>query len=309
MKFITYFFCLCYFFTTSQNIQTPVVYSADNQYILSASWAGIGDFMKFRSILSTQWTGIDNSPSTYIATLNGRINDKTGFGIIAYKDENGFTKIQHLTLSYAYHLILDYNSNQFLSFGISTRFSNFRTDTSQFTNSQPDPIINPNRKLNEINFDLGVLYRYNGYFITLNFTDILKTNNSFSENEPLSISTFNVYTGYEFKKPKQFLITPFIRFQKFFSDKRAEMDFGIKLLKEYSETELWSGSVLKLQTDSNFAPLSFTPFFGIHYKRLYITYGYQISIKENETDLVQNFHLISIGFDFLKLQSKCICTH
>lgn len=309
MKHLFILFCMSSLTMFSQNIPTPSVYLVENQYLTSSAWAGIGDAFKFRGIATSQWRGVENAPSTYIGTLSGRVTDKSGFGVILLSDENGFTSTNSATLSYAYHVILDYYDDEFLSFGISGRTYNFNIDTSNFNNSEIDPIIDSNRRIREFNFDLGSLYRRGNFFISLNFSDILERDDNFSENEPLTNSTFSIFSGLELKQKNYWSLIPSIRYQNFFSDGRSETDLNFKILKDDVDFYYWAATVLKLNTSQNFSPLSFTPVFGLKYRDFYLSYAYQVAIKETRTELNQNLHMISIGFDFLKRQSDCKCTH
>ena len=101
MKHLWVLFIFCFVKVFSQNIPTPAVYLIDNQYILSSAWAGIGKTFKFRGVSVSRWTEVENSPSTYIATLSGRIKGRSGVGVIFEGDINGFTTIYSVTGSYA----------------------------------------------------------------------------------------------------------------------------------------------------------------------------------------------------------------
>ena len=113
-------------FVNAQEFNIPVQnqYLAENPFIISAAYAGIGDCWQIRANGITQWVGIDNSPNTQSLSVDGRINDNAGVGLILFNDSNGFTSQQGAQASFAYHLTLDDYSEQYLSFGLSLYFFN-----------------------------------------------------------------------------------------------------------------------------------------------------------------------------------------
>lgn len=293
---------------SAQNLPTPEVYLIDNQYIFSSAWAGIGSTYKFRGLTQSRLTEVEDAPITFIATLSGRIVGRSGVGLIIENDINGFTNIIKATGSYAYHLTLNDDKNEFLSFGMSVRYSSFYIDTSQFIDGQDDPAIGENQNINEINFDTGILYRRKQLFINLNIADIIERKDQFTENEPLWVPTLSVYSGYTFKQRNKWQIEPSFRYQVFYADSRSELDLNLKFQKDQYDNNYWGAVVLKLQPDEAFRGISLTPLVGLKYGRMYFSYGYQIGLEEISTDMNLNRHMFSIGFDFINLsiENKCL---
>jgi type IX secretion system PorP/SprF family membrane protein len=293
---------------SAQNLSTPEVYLIDNQYIFSSAWAGIGTTYKFRGITESRLTEVENAPVTFIATLSGRIVGRSGIGLIIENDVNGFTHIIKATGSYAYHLTLNDDNNEFLSFGLSARYSAFYIDTSQFIDGQDDPAIGENQNINEVNFDTGILYRRKQLFINLNITDIIERKDRFTDNEPLWVPSLSFYSGYIFKQRNKWQIEPSFRYQLFYADSRSELDLNLKLQKEQYDMNYWGALVFKLQPDEAFRGISLTPLVGLKYGRMYYSYGYQIGLDELGTNMNLNRHMFSIGFDFinLSLENKCL---
>ena len=292
----------------AQNVSTPEVYLIDNQYIFSSAWAGIGRTYKFRGITVSRLTEVEDAPATFMATLSGRIVSRSGVGAIIESDVNGFTRILKATGSYAYHLTLNDDENEFLSFGMSVRYSNFFIDTSQFIDGQDDPAIGENQDFSEVNFDTGILYRRKHLFINLNIADIIERKDEFTDNEPLWVPTLSFYSGYTFLQRNKWQIEPSFRYQVFYADSRSELDLNLKLEKEQYDMNYWGAMVLKLQPDEAFRGISLTPLVGLKYGRMYFSYGYQIGLDELSNDMNLNRHMFSIGFDFINLsiENKCL---
>src|SRR5690606_9235028 len=135
-------------------IPTHTQYLADNPYIISPAYAGIGDHVKIRLNGLTQWVGIKDAPDMQSLAADLRIADNTGIGMFLYNDRNGNTKQYGGKVSFAHHIILDKYTNQFLSFGISYNLNQFKVDIENITT--PDPSINNNRYVVNHNFDVAL---------------------------------------------------------------------------------------------------------------------------------------------------------
>jgi type IX secretion system PorP/SprF family membrane protein len=118
------------------NIPIQNQYLAENPFIISAAYAGIGDCWQLRANGITQWVGIDDSPNTQSLSVDGRINDNAGVGLILFNDSNGFTSQRGAQASYAYHLTLNEYADSYLSFGLSYKFTQFGINTAEF--NRPD---------------------------------------------------------------------------------------------------------------------------------------------------------------------------
>src|SRR6187401_3241712 len=65
-------------------------YLTDNYYLIHPSMAGASNCAKIRFTGRRQWFDNSDSPSLNTLSFNGRINDRSGAGIIMYNDENGY---------------------------------------------------------------------------------------------------------------------------------------------------------------------------------------------------------------------------
>ena len=78
----------------SQELNLPVFtqYLADNPFVVSPTFAGIGDNLRIRANGLTQWVGIKNAPDNTAVFADMRIADRSGVGLQLYADKNGFTR-------------------------------------------------------------------------------------------------------------------------------------------------------------------------------------------------------------------------
>ena len=142
-KLITYLFILIIAKSYGQELNLPVFtqYLADNSFVVSPTFAGIGDNLKIRANGLTQWVGIKGAPDNQSIYGDFRISDHSGIGLSFYNDRNGNTIQTGAKFSFAHHLTLDYYTRQYLSFGISYNINNFRIDINNFDNGNGNSAI------------------------------------------------------------------------------------------------------------------------------------------------------------------------
>ena len=301
-----------------QELNLPVFtqYLADNNFVVSPTYAGIGDNLKIRANGLTQWVGIKGAPDNQSIYGDFRIADRSGVGISAYNDRNGNTIQTGAKFSFAHHLILDYYSKQYLSFGISYNINNFRIDINNFNTTYENPIIDPyvtdDRRTSNNNFDVGFLYRNHGFFLSFNANNILKKN--FDEDirklEPNLLLNYQIYTGYTFRGPKKsgLEFEPSMYYQMFNSDKRSSTDLNFKVRKyDRNEDYFWGGISYRFLNDQFLKPLNIGPMVGFKKSVFYFGYAYQITTN-GLSAYNSGTHVITIGLDFLQGISNCPCT-
>jgi type IX secretion system PorP/SprF family membrane protein len=199
---------LCFVIKTgySQELNIPVAtqYLADNPFVISPTFAGIGDNFRIRLNGFAQWVGIKDSPMNQAVYADFRIADQSGIGVSLYNDKNGFTRQTGGKVSFAHHIIVDYNSKQFASFGISYNLNNFRIEIDKFNQQIFDPSVINDRFTNNSNFDVGGLYRNKGYYISFNASNLLKKDiQKFNNIEPSLLRNYQIYTGYIYKSNRE----------------------------------------------------------------------------------------------------------
>ena len=109
-KSIIYLFLLVIIKSYGQELNLPVFtqYLADNNFVISPTYAGIGDNLKIRANGLTQWVGIKGAPDNQSLYADFRIADRSGIGLSLYNDRNGNTIQTGAKFSFAHHIILDY---------------------------------------------------------------------------------------------------------------------------------------------------------------------------------------------------------
>lgn len=301
----------------SQELNLPVFtqYLADNPFVISPAYAGIGDNVRIRVNGLTQWVGIKDAPDNQSAYVDFRLLDRSGVGISVYNDKNGNTRQTGAKVSFAHHIILDYYSKQYMSFGISYNFNNFRVDIDEFDTDIGHPVFDPaitnDRYTANNNFDISALYRNKNFYLSFNANNVLKKNtNKFRGAEPYLLSNYQVYTGFTFRDAENNRIEyePSVFYQYFASDKRSATDINFKY-RRYNRYEeyYWIGVSYRMLNDQFPKPLSLGPMAGFMKSKIYFAYSYQVMF--NDLGYYNSgTHVVTLGFDFLQALSSCPCT-
>ena len=316
-KLTLYILFLTISFGYGQELNLPVwtQYLADNPFVISPTYAGIGDNFRIRANGLTQWVGIKDAPDNQALYADFRIADRTGIGVSLYNDRNGNTHQKGIKLSYAHHLILDYKSKQFLSLGLSYNINSFRIAIEEFEPINGSPIIDPyvtdDRSRSNHNFDVGFLYRYRDVYFSLNASNILKKSlDDFDGAEPGDLLNFQLYSGFIFQNltNKKIEYEPSVYYQLYWSDKRSSTDINFKTRWYDRDGDyFWVGGSYRFLNDQLLKPLNIGPMAGIMKNGIYFAYSYQITIN----DLARfnsGTHSITLGLDFLQGTSNCECT-
>jgi len=296
---------------SAQELTLPQLsqYLADNPFVISPAYAGIGDYIKVRINGLTQWVGIEDAPDTQSLAADGRVGNRSGVGMILYNDSNGETKQRGARLSFAHHLTLDRYEDEFLSFGLSYNFNQFRIDIENF--DSPDPSVTDDRSTTNHNFDVSVLYRKDKFYASLTASNILdKDLTKFNPiSEPNQLRNYYLYTGYRFSKKKSnFEIEPSVFFQWFESDGRSVTDLNAKFRWYDFEDYYYAGVTYRFLNDQIGSPLYIAPLVGLKKSNFYFGYSYQIILNEI-LGFSTGTHVITIGVDLFQGISNCRCTY
>jgi type IX secretion system PorP/SprF family membrane protein len=300
-----------------QELNLPVwtQYLADNDFVISPTYAGIGDNLRIRANGLTQWVGIKDAPDNQSLFADFRISNRSGVGLSAYNDKNGNTRQKGVKFSFAHHLVLDYYTKQYLSFGISYNINSFRIDIENFQPTYDIPIVDPSitddRAISNNNFDIGALYRYKGFYLSLNANNVLKKDiDKFRGIEPSLILNYQVYSGYVFesKTNKKVEYEPSVFYQLFSGDRRSTTDLNFKY-RQYGRYDdyFWAGVSYRFLNDQTLKPLNLGPMAGVMKNKFYFAYSYQITMNDL-SGYNSGTHMITIGIDFLQGISDCPCT-
>lgn len=290
-------------------------YIADNPFLMSPTYAGVGDHIKLRLNGLTQWVGIEDAPDTQTMAVDARLGNKSGIGLLLYNDSNGETRQRGSRISFAHHLTIDRYEDEFLSFGISYNFNQFRIAIENFgdpNNPMFDPSVTDDRSTTNHNFDIGVLYRYKKFYLSVNASNILdKDLSQFNTRfEPNKLRNYYMYTGYSFMKNKRSKLEfePSVFFQWFESDGRSVTDLNAKFRFHDFEDYYYVGATYRFLNDQVGTPLYIAPIAGLKKDNIYFGYSYQL-ITNEILGYSTGTHVVTVGMDLFQGISNCRCTY
>lgn len=292
-------------FGQENDLPQYINHMADNPFLISPAYAGIGSGLQLRLNGISQWIGVENAPGTQSLTLEARLADRLGSGITLFNDANGFTTQKGARISLASHLTLSDVYDSFLSLGLSYSFIQFGIDTSENNTNQ----VLPNRNINTSNFDISMLYRFGRFAISGNLVNLLnkKVDNVFGDGEPEVLRRYSVYTNYSYKINRDTELEPSVFVEYFEATKRSRSDINVKLRKRIFNGYVWGGLSYTFLNDQFFKPNAIAPLVGVKKDKFYVSYGFSITVNEI-VGFNNGTHMITLGFDYDRRPSLARCT-
>ncbi len=293
-------------------------YLSDNLYLIHPSMAGAANCTKVRLTGRQQWFGTDNAPALQTASLNGRIGDQSGAGIILYNDENGFHSQRGFQVTYAHHLMFsrsDVDLNQ-LSFGISAGLVQSQLDQSEFVGF--DPIIDGAiQKDSYFNVDIGASYNYLEFYTHFTVKNVLASKRDiYTDVESNNLRRYLLSAGYVFGDSETLQWEPSFLFQMTDETKEKVIDLNVKLYKDFDFGKLWGGLSYRRSFDATqylsngtveTQSLQYiTPLVGLNYKNFVFAYTYSHIVGDVKFDQ-GGFHQITLGINLFCKREKWDC--
>lgn len=291
----------------SQELYPPVnsQYLAENPFVLSPIFAGIEDNLKIRANGIKQWVGIKDAPKNQSLYADFRTTNHSGIGFSLYNDSNGNTSQMGAKFSFSHHITLDLETKQYLSFGLSFHINSFKINSSQFNiNSefQPfDPGIDNNRTASNNNFDVGLLYRNKGFYMSISGANVLpKTKSNNLTRLPDMVLNYQLYLGYVIKNSSnsKVEIEPSIYHLFFGVDNRSASDFNLKYRRHNGfGNYYWGGIGYRFLNGQPSVPLTVAPMGG--FKKANFCFGYSYQVNLNQLAYYNSgTHMVTLGYDF-----------
>ena len=296
-------------------------YLSDNFYLIHPSMAGASGCIKIRLTARKQWFEQQDAPQLQTMSVNGRLDEKSGVGLILFNDVNGYHSQKGIKLTYAHHLMFSRDQIDLdqLSFGISGVFIQSQLDETQFKNSgYYDPIIDGTivQKESYVNFDIGASYNYLDFFAHLTVKNAIDTRrNIYTAYESDNLRKLILSGGYTFGDANKILWEPSIMFQSIDKTKEMSVDFNLKAYKNLEDGKLWGGISYRRSLDGaeyfikSIAEQKLqyiSPILGLNYKNFMFAYTYSQILGDVKFDN-RGFHQITIGLNLFCVPEKYHC--
>ena len=298
---IIIFIAICGISNAQEFKLTPYTqYLVENPFLISPAYAGDSEMNRLRLTSAFQWVGLKDAPNTQTLSYDAHILERSGVGGVLYLDKNGNTSQIGGHLSFAHHLTLNSAKEQYLSFGLSYKFTQFKIDVSNFDNPNDDPNVGADVSSFNSNFDAAALFKWQRFFFSFNAANILnKSLKAFDESEPKKLRNYYIYTGYTFELNDGVVeLEPSLYFKYFESDQRSVTDVNFKAKKITDDGYFWGGLSARFLNDQSFEPLAIVPLLGLKKKDFYVGYAFSYNINEANELNHGGTHMLTLGYDF-----------
>ena len=328
------FFTACVFFTLSSSSQEglPIYtdYLSENYYLLHPSMAGVNlEGIKIRMTSRKHWLDQPNAPNLQTFSIDSRLNNRNGVGMILFKDENGYHAQTGLSLTYAHHInfnedrsrmnepnLFNYGSINQLSFGLSiggVQNSLDQTSFAPFVGEVDNLITQVMESSGYFNMDIGVSYVNFNYFAHLTLKNVLFSPSNIYGDEVYDFSknytSFIKYVasfGYLFFTETPFSFEPSVLFHGSKLTSEKAIDLNLKSYYNLDYGYLWLGLSYRQSFDGaqyldgeKIGKQTYqlvTPIFGVSYKDFVFSYNYSYQ-RGNIVLGNGGFHQLTLGYN------------
>lgn len=117
-----------------------------NGLFINPAYSGTHKYWEATALHRSQWVGLDGAPTSQMIAIDGPLMDeKLGLGAIISHDKIGDTEQFEFSANGSYHLDLDSERKNRLSFGIRAGFTNYTARLDEtFVFDENDPVFNTN---------------------------------------------------------------------------------------------------------------------------------------------------------------------
>ncbi len=307
---------------SQQGIAVYSDYLSDNYYLIHPSMAGASNCAKIRATSRKQWFDQNDAPSLQTISFNGRIDQKSGAGVVLFSDKNGYHSQKGIKATYAHHLMFsrdDIDLNQ-LSFGLSVGLLQSQLDETEFLNSgEFDPIIDGTivQKDSYFNMDIGASYNYLDFYMHATVKNAIETRRSiYTEYESDNLRKYLLSAGYNFGDKDRILWEPSVLFQVVEKTQEKTIDINMKAYKNFDFGKLWGGLSYRRSFDgaefiSGSGVVSqklqyITPIIGVNYDKYMFAYTYSSVSGDVKFDN-GGFHQITLGINLFCKRERYEC--
>ena len=187
-----------------------------NNLVINPAYAGADEALSLTLLHRSQWTGVDNAPSTQSFSAHSLIRKKQiGLGLTIVRDEIGVHKNTNILTNYAYHI--NVAERTFLSFGLQVGLTNLKSDYASLASAPLDPKLVNSINETMIDFGAGLYLRSPRFNLSLSSPGLLSR--TVSVNDSVSVNfkraNFMGYGRYRFTLSEQIDMEPGIMIKYF----------------------------------------------------------------------------------------------
>ncbi len=270
-----------------------------NGFLVNPSFAGRDGYTSVNLTVREQWTGLEQSPSTYALSFQTRIlrnsyiskstsvkkklvrptkGGQVGIGAYVFNDKNGIMRRTGGQVAYSYNIPLSDASEENprnLSFGLAMIAYQYSMDMDGLVYDHDDPFLNNyDRSVFIPDFNFGVSYTTSRIYAGFAMTNLLRGSVRFFDDnneESAELGHYFLTGGVKIPLASNWLLEPsaFIKSSDMLF-KAIQLDITSRV---YYRNDYWLGLSWRTQ-DALIAML------GLRYDRFYIAYAYDFTLTE-----------------------------
>lgn len=268
-----------------------------NDYAINPAVGGSNPYFDSRINYRNQWTGVTDSPRTFILGVHGPLKSKkVGLGGSLFTDITGPTRRTGFNFSYTYHLKIADNTK--LGLGLSAGLLQFAIDGSKITLRDPGDQYFANNVQSVLlpDFGFGFYLYHDKYFLGASVPQLIQNKINFFSNVNSMAKLeehYFVSGGYKFDIGKDFQFQPSF-LMKYVNPIPVQFDFSGRLI--YLE-KLWLGGTYRTK-DAISAMIGFT-----HQDNMVFGYSYDFTVSGLQK-YSAGTHELMIGMKFIPQSIK-----
>lgn len=158
-----------------------------NMFTINPAFTGADEYGQIFLSHRSQYAHLEGGPQTSYMSIDGKISDNIGLGLIAYHDQTDILSRTSAMANYSYSV--KFSENHFLRMGISAGAQNNTVDYDKaLVVNQADPILY-NTRQNRTSFaaDLGIAYQWNKLQLGIAVPQLLVKQPDFTNNSGNSV--------------------------------------------------------------------------------------------------------------------------
>jgi type IX secretion system PorP/SprF family membrane protein len=298
---------------SQEGIAVYTDYLTDNYYLIHPSMAGASNCAKLRVTGRQQWFGQQDAPSLQTMSFNTAIDEegKSGVGMIAFNDRNGYHSQSGAKLTYAHHLLFSRTKADLnmLSFGLSTAFIQSRLDETAFKVFDPQIYGGITQKDSYFNLDIGASYHYMDFFTHVTVKNFIANRRELylAGVESDNLRKYLWSAGANFGDTDNISVEPSFMFQVTEQTGEKAIDLNAKVYKAMEFGNIWGGLSYRTSFEGtqytkekgvvNTQKLQYiTPFVGVNFKQFMFGYSYNQVIGDVKFDNA-GYHQLTVGLN------------
>jgi type IX secretion system PorP/SprF family membrane protein len=180
-----------------------------NNLVINPAYAGAEESLSLTLLHRSQWTGVDNAPSTQSFSAHSLIKRKQiGLGLTIIRDEIGVHKNTNILTNYAYHIKVA--ERTFLSMGLQVGLTNLKSDYASLAGAPLDPKLVNSINETMVDFGAGLYLRSPRFDLSLSSPGLLSR--TITINDTVSVNfkraNFMGFARYRFSLSDNVVMEP-----------------------------------------------------------------------------------------------------